>query len=241
MGLNAPELSIRNAEIGYRFPLLGGLTLYTSGSGICAVIGRNGIGKTTLLKTIAGLLPALKGEFRLNGRPLQNYPLSERAKEVSILLGRSSSDREISVAELVLLGRTPYRNLWDHPLPDDWEKLAFYLDLMGITDLRDRSCQELSDGQYQKVLLARTLIQECPLVLLDEPTVHLDPYQRLLFFESLHQLSTTRKIRFVLSTHEIDLAWRFSDVWWMLDGKENRQLEVSSGSKRPDIRDLYSI
>ncbi len=240
-----PSLQLEEVDLGYSSsgtirPVLNGLQLGVYGGGVCAIVGRNGVGKTTLLRTVVGLIPKVNGCIRINGIELEQWTPANRARQVSILLNRSLADRSIAVHELILLGRTPYRNRWDAPLPDDLEKLEFYLDLFELGSLRNRSCFELSDGQYQKVLLARTLIQECPLVLLDEPTAHLDPYQKLLLFELLRETAGKLGTRFLVSTHEVDLAWKFCDHWWILDGRNNPQLEVDPESSRPDLSELYA-
>ncbi len=236
-----PSLQLEKVDLGYSSrPVLHGLQLGIRGGGVCAIVGRNGVGKTTLLRTVVGLIPKVHGRIRINGLDLETWSAADRARQVSILLNNPMTDRSISVEELVLLGRTPYRNRWDTPLPDDAQKLKFYLDLFELGPLRTRSCLELSDGQFQKVLLARTLVQECPLVLLDEPTAHLDPYQKLLFFELLRESAAKLGTRFLVSTHEVDLAWKFSDHWWVLDGRSNSQLKVDPGSPRPDLSELYA-
>lgn len=173
---------------------------------LIGLVGANGIGKSTLLRTLAAMQPKLSGTITLNGNDLSAYNSIELAGLLSVVLTEAQASRNLSVLELVSLGRQPHTN-WLGTLSDN-DKIVIREALKSTetTSLSHRKCFELSDGQLQRVIIARALAQDTPLILLDEPTTHLDLYHRAYIVKLLKKLSNETGKTILFSTHEIDLA-----------------------------------
>jgi len=220
--MNQTLLDAENLTIGYtqhrRAPAVVAEDLSASlGSGefIC-LIGPNGAGKTTLLRTLAGLLPALGGQVTLTGTDIHALDPSERARLLSVVLTERIDVGNLSVYSLVALGRHPYTDWIGRLKEEDEEAVRWAIDAAGATDLAHRSFNELSDGERQKVLIARGLAQEPRLMILDEPTAFLDLPRRVETMHLLRRLARTTDRSFLLSTHDLELALRSADRIWLL-------------------------
>ncbi len=181
-----------------------------SGEMVC-LAGANGIGKSTILKTIAGLLPSLSGEIFLMNRLIGQYSRDEIARLLSIVLTGKIPAGNLVSRELIALGRYPYTN-WYGMLSDaDHLKIDEAIGLTGSAGFRDQPVHELSDGQLQKILIARALAQDCNIILLDEPTAHLDLVNKIMIMKLLKDLSAKTGKAIFLASHELDLAMQVSD------------------------------
>ncbi len=178
---------------------------------LVAVVGTNGIGKSTLLRTLSDLQPKLSGEILLNSTPLSRYKANQLARQLSIVLTEGIPTKNLSVLEVIALGRQPYTN-WIGNLSDsDIELVKTVLKDTGLNDLQDKKCYQLSDGQFQRVMIARALAQDTSLILLDEPTTHLDIYHKAYVLKLLKNIAKTTAKSIVFSTHEIALALQLCD------------------------------
>jgi iron complex transport system ATP-binding protein len=179
---------------------------------IC-LLGPNGSGKSTLLRTLAGLQPVLGGTIHIAGTT-KGTP-AELARKISLVL----TDRvrgNLTVHSLVALGRYPYSG-WLGVLDEsDNAAIEWAIEATGIGALRDRKVYSLSDGESQKIMLARALAQDTPILMLDEPTAHLDLPSRIRLMRLLHQLARQTRKGVLLSTHELDLALQIADEVWLL-------------------------
>ena len=178
---------------------------------LVAVIGINGVGKSTFLRTVSGIQPALKGSIFISGRNRKEISGQELSKRISLVLTEQPLSKNLSVSELVALGRQPYTNWIGSLSSEDRKKVKEALALVQIQDLQEKRCYELSDGQMQKVLIARALAQDTPLMILDEPTSHLDMYHKAQVLKLLKQLSSETSKAIVFATHEINLALQLCD------------------------------
>ena len=178
---------------------------------LITLIGANGIGKSTLLRTLTGLQKPLSGEVFLNGKNIQAYSASDLAQNLSMVLTEKLPPSNLSVFELVALGRQPYTNWIGKLAPLDIEKVIHAIQLTEIEHLSDKKHHEISDGQLQKVLIARALAQDTPLIILDEPTTHLDLLHKVSLFKLLKKLTGETGKCILFSTHDIDLALQLSD------------------------------
>lgn len=174
-------------------------------------MGVNGVGKSTLLRTISGIQPTLEGEVFINEKNRKDISHQELATKISLVLTSQPLSKNLSVSELVALGRQPYTNWIGSLSKADIRKTREALELAQIQELRDRRCYELSDGQLQKVLIARALAQDTPLMILDEPTSHLDIYHKAQVLKLLKTLSQRTGKGILFATHEIDLALQLCD------------------------------
>ena len=210
---NESVLAFSGLAVGYPArPVLSGLNQAVFPGQFVALLGPNGAGKTTLLRTLAGLLPPLAGQVRLDGRPLARLTPIEAARSMAVVLTERPAPAMLSALELVSLGRTPHTGLLGRMSPHDRERAAWALDLVGAGDLARRPMDKLSDGERQKVMLARALAQEPRVILLDEPTLHLDVKHRLEVMIILRRLCRQQGIAVLASLHDVDLALRLADV-----------------------------
>ena len=180
-----------------------------SGELVC-LLGPNGIGKSTLLRTLSGLLPKLSGTIMINGRALEEYSEKELSKQVGVVLTDHPQLRNMRVEELVALGRAPYTNFFGGLSSEDKVFVDEAISLVGIDKLRGRMIRELSDGERQKVMIARALAQQTPVIILDEPTAFLDFPSKVEVMKLLRNLAHDMHKTILLSTHDLDLAVRLA-------------------------------
>ena len=217
----ASILSTHNLTIGYRSGnnakiISENLNLNLNSGQLVCLLGPNGAGKSTLMRTLAGLQPALSGEIMLGGQMLLDFKPAELAKELSLVLTERIEAGNLTVNEVVSLGRTPYTG-WLGTLSNlDQEKINQALTVTETATYRDRRIHQLSDGERQKVMLARALAQDTNLIILDEPTAHLDLPSRVEMMHLLHMLARETNKAILLSTHELDLALQAADQLWLM-------------------------
>lgn len=178
---------------------------------LVTLIGANGIGKSTLLRTLTGIQKPLKGDVLLKKQNIFEYSALQLAQNLSVVLTEKLPPSNLSVFELVALGRQPYTNWVGKLTNDDIEKINGALQLTEISHLKDKKHFELSDGQLQKALVARALAQDTPIIVLDEPTTHLDLHHKVSLFKLLKKLAHETQKCILFSTHDIDLAIQLSD------------------------------
>ncbi|WP_299100770.1 ABC transporter ATP-binding protein [uncultured Winogradskyella sp.] len=179
---------------------------------LIGLVGANGIGKSTLLRTLIGVQPTLSGTVELNQQLLETTSPVELAKQLSIVLTEPLISKNLSVFELVSLGRHPYTNWIGNLSDNDLSIINNALQLVNIMDLKNRRCYELSDGQLQKVMIARALAQDTAIIILDEPTTHLDMYHKAYILKLLQKLTKETGKTILFSSHEIDLAIQLCDT-----------------------------
>ncbi|NIJ46187.1 iron complex transport system ATP-binding protein [Wenyingzhuangia heitensis] len=184
---------------------------------LVCLLGRNGSGKSTLLKTIANMLPTLQGSITINQIDYSNLSALDFAKNISIVLTESLPENSLTVFETIALGRQPYTN-WLGKITEEDEQIV--LNAMELTDtvsLKNNFVNQLSDGQLQRVMIARALAQDTPIILLDEPTSHLDIHHKINIFKILRKISKETQKTILISTHEINLALKNSDRLLLID------------------------
>ncbi|MCE7068053.1 ABC transporter ATP-binding protein [Dyadobacter sp. CY326] len=214
-------LETSNLSIGYRSKrserlISKSLNLRLEAGQLVCLLGSNGSGKSTLMRTIAGLQPALAGEVFIDQQLLSSLKSSELAQKLSLVLTERIEAGNLTALEVITLGRTPYTG-WLGALSNvDHEKINEAIQLANVETLTDRKIHQLSDGERQKVMLARALAQDTELILLDEPTAHLDLPNRVEMMRLLHTLARTTGKAILLSTHELDLALQAADVLWLM-------------------------
>ena len=178
---------------------------------ILALIGPNGAGKTTILSTITRQLKPLGGQMYIGGIDALSLSGNEFAKKVSVMFTSRASTEMMTCRDVVSAGRYPYTGKLGLLSEKDEEKVSEAMELVGISELGSRDYNRISDGQRQRVLLARALCQEPELLILDEPTSFLDIRYKLEFLSLLRRLAGERKMAVIMSLHEVDLARRISD------------------------------
>ena len=178
---------------------------------LIGLVGANGIGKSTLLRTLTKVQKPLEGDISINDKSLTQFKSNELAKALSLVLTEQIVSKNLSVFELVALGRQPYTNWVGNLSNIDLSVVNSAMSKTNIDDLKDKKCFELSDGQLQKVMIARALAQDTDLIILDEPTTHLDMYHKAFILKLLQNLVKETKRTILFSSHEIDLAIQLCD------------------------------
>ncbi len=185
---------------------------FSVGKGECiGIVGANGSGKSTLLRTLAGLQPALSGSIYINNKPLSAYSATALASVLSLVLTAPIPVKNLTVAEVIALGRQPHTNWIGTLTKKDLAEIENAMETTKISDLRYKRCYELSDGQLQKVMIARALAQHTDLIILDEPTTHLDLYYKAYVLKLLKQIAKEKQKTIIFSSHEIDMAIQLCD------------------------------
>jgi iron complex transport system ATP-binding protein len=178
---------------------------------LIGLVGANGIGKSTLLRTLTGVQNLLEGQIEIHNKKVEDYNPIDLAKVLSIVLTEQVASKNLSVFELVALGRQPYTNWVGNLSQQDIHIVNQAIHQTNIDTLQHKKCFELSDGQLQKVMIARALAQDTSLIILDEPTTHLDMYHKAYVLKLLQRLAQDTKKTILFSSHEIDLTIQLCD------------------------------
>lgn len=219
-------MELKNLTIGYKDKVVQrDLNLDLADGQLIALLGPNGSGKSTLLRTLAGLLPALSGQVLLDGQDVMTLSTMDRAKKQALVLTESETLDATTVHDVVAMGRYPYTSFLGRLSEQDETIIRESLEAVGLTAVGGLSSDlvcGLSSGTFARVQLARALAQQAPIILLDEPTAHLDLPGRIQLFELLQQLAHEQHKLVLISTHELDLALRYSDqcILFSEDGVE---------------------
>ena len=229
-------ISLSQLSVGYTLshPVISDINLELRSGQLACLIGENGIGKSTLLKTLTGFLPKLKGGLLLDNRDIESFSQREIARQVSIVLTQKPDVQNLTIEEIIGLGRSPYTGFFGRLRAEDRKVVDDAIATMGIEKLRGRMIQTLSDGERQKVMIAKALAQETPVILLDEPTAFLDFPSKAETFQSLQRMAHERDKLILLSTHDLELAVRFADS--LLEVKAGTLKAVSAAEVKASIR-----
>jgi len=185
------------------------------GEMVC-LIGPNGTGKSTLLRTLSGLQKALSGKIQIDKQDLLELSHSEKAALIALVLTEKIEVDNATVYDIVSFGRFPYSNWWGNNSENDIDLINKSIDLVHLTNKKQSFFCELSDGERQRVMIAKALAQDTPIIMLDEPTAHLDLPNRVEIMLLLHKLAHTTGKAIVLSTHELDMALQAADKIWLM-------------------------
>ena len=213
---NQNILHTENLSIGYvskkkQNVIASNINLSFGKAKLISLVGANGIGKSTLLRTITRIQTPISGKILINEKNISDYSPIEMAQQLSVVLTEKLPPSNLTVFELVALGRQPYTNWIGTMSEHDIFKINNALELSQIQHLSNKKHYELSDGQLQKVLVARAFAQDTPLIILDEPTTHLDLLNKVSLFKLLKKMSVESEKCILFSTHDIDLAIQLSD------------------------------
>ncbi len=214
--LTATKLSIGYSHRGQETCVAEALNLALNAGEFICLLGPNGAGKSTLIRTLAGMQAPLSGSLKLQNQTFQSIPPRERARMISVVLTEALPVGMMDAYSLVALGRHPYSGWLGGLKQNDKERIEWAFQAVGATGLEGRQISELSDGERQKVSIARALAQEAQVMLLDEPTAFLDLPRRVELMTILRNLAHREQMGLLLSTHDLDLALRFADRLWMI-------------------------
>lgn len=224
-------IELQNLSIGYitkkeRKVVAEGITANIHSGELTCLLGANGIGKSTLLRTLSAFQPKLAGEVFVQGKEIASYTEKQLSKLLSVVLTEKCDVKNMSARELIGLGRSPYTGFWGTLTEDDKQMVDKAISLVKIESLANRMVDTLSDGERQKVMIAKALAQDTPIIFLDEPTAFLDFPSKVEIMQLLHRLSRKTNKTIFLSTHDLELALQIADKIWLID----KQSSVTIGT-----------
>jgi iron complex transport system ATP-binding protein len=209
-------LDLVNLEVGFHSSLIKNINASIKEGELIALMGINGVGKSCFLKTLAGLHRPISGQIKIHAKDYNQFSELELAKHVAVVLTDRFNSDFLRVDELIALGRSPYTN-WQGSLDVRDEKIIYdVMEIIGIQSLSSRLFSELSDGQKQKVLIARGVVQEPNLLILDEPTTFLDIPSKIELMKLLKAICECKRTGILFSTHDLELALKFVDKIWLV-------------------------
>lgn len=220
-------IRLADLAIGYHSKVVArGLNASIYPGELTCLIGSNGVGKSTLLRTMAAFQPKLEGEILILGGEISRYSARRLARLVSVVLTERIESYNMSAFDVVAMGRSLYTGFWGHIDRENEQKTLRALRMVGMETFRDRHIDTLSDGERQKVMIAKALAQETPIILLDEPTSFLDFPSKVDMMQLLHRLSRETHKTIFLSIHDLEMALQIADKIWLLD--DRKQLHIGT-------------
>ena len=222
-------LELKNLSIGYRFPLHKGVDLSLESGQLMALMGKNGSGKSTLIKTIAGIIPALSGDILVDKEKLSPQNL---AKYISVVLTDQPIEN-LSVNEILKMGRLPYTGITNQLKEADLLLIERIAEQLQLSPLRNRIYGNLSDGEKQIVMIARAVIQETPIIILDEPLTHLDLENKARVLKLLKELAENGKL-VVFSTHDLNLIIPEIDQFIVINDK------INTPNNKDELKEIFN-
>ena len=215
-------INLQNLSIGYKHKasvkvVTEGINATLNGGELTCLVGVNGIGKSTLLRTLSAFIPPVSGQISLLEKPLKNYTDKELAKVIGVVLTDKLDVQNLSVDDLVGLGRSPYTGFWGTLSDEDKAIVEEAINQVGIQRLQGRMVHTLSDGERQKVMIAKALAQQTPIIFLDEPTAFLDYPSKVELMQLLSKLAHTMGKTVFLSTHDLEIALQLADKVWLME------------------------
>ncbi len=213
-------LVLNNLSCGYsglENPVVNPVSMQLEAGQFVSVIGRNGAGKSTLMRTIAGLQDALSGEAILNNKPIAQMQASERARLISVVTTEKVSSPGMRVNDVVELGRQPFTDWNGNLSADDQKQVQNAYDLTNTISYRDKPLNSLSDGQRQRIMIARAIAQTPVLMILDEITAFLDLPSRVEVMAMLRRYARENQAIILLSSHDLELSLELADTVWLVD------------------------
>lgn len=228
-------------SIGYEVenPVAENISIQIKNARLVAIIGINGSGKSTLLKTLSGIQKKLAGDFFITGKAFHQMKPNELAERISLVLTQQNFSKNLSVMEFIGLGRHPYTNWLGLTSQEDKRIISKAIHQVGIEKLKSKKCDELSDGQLQKVMIARALAQNTPVILMDEPTSHLDMYHKAQVLHLLKNITAETQKSIVFATHEINLALQLCDQVVLINNKNVIQGSPKELIQKGVLSDLF--
>tara|TARA_R110001592_G_scaffold181715_2_gene424538 strand:+ start:991 stop:1755 length:765 start_codon:yes stop_codon:yes gene_type:complete len=234
-------INILNLSIGYQNqPLIEQINIDSNLAQFISIIGRNGEGKSTLIKTLTSLIEPIKGNISIANQSLFALSEIEKSKLISVVLTNKIAVHNINVFDFVAYGRYPYTNWLGIKTNNDNTIITEAIALCNINHLANKLYTELSDGERQKVNIARAIAQNTPIIVLDEPTAHLDLVNKIEVFKLLKLLVDNHKKTIIISTHQIELALQLSDTIWLINQQKVINASPNELIKNGEIDKLFA-
>ena len=237
--MNNETIQLRDLSIGYQTKhnvktVAAGINGAIRSGELTCLLGANGVGKSTLLRTLSAFQPQISGEIFISGKEITSFTDKELSKLIGVVLTEKPDVRNMSVRELVSLGRSPYTGFWGTYTDEDLRIVDEAIEMVGITDLTRRPVHTLSDGERQKVMIAKALAQQTPVIFLDEPTAFLDYPSKVEVLQLLRRISREAEKTIFLSTHDVELALQLADTIWLMT-------KIEEGGTRKEEGDMTKL
>ena len=228
---SSETIRLSNLSIGYRGKngtrvVAAGISAAIRSGELTCLLGANGVGKSTLLRTLSAFQPKLEGEILIRSQEtgdrsqeISMFTDKELSRLIGVVLTEKPDIKNMSVRELVALGRSPYTGFWGTLHEDDWQVVDEAIRAVRIEPLRERLIHTLSDGERQKVMIAKALAQQTPVIFLDEPTAFLDFPSKVEMMQLLRRLAREQQKTIFLSTHDFELALQVADTLWLMEAQ----------------------
>ncbi|WP_312077435.1 ABC transporter ATP-binding protein [Chryseobacterium sp.] len=212
------HLHIKQANIGYTKTLISNINTGLNLGEVCLLIGNNGVGKTTLIKSILHQIPLLNGEILINGKNVKEFSVKEIAEQVSIVFSKSIIPQNYTVEDLISLGKYIYYPFYFELKKQDRNEVLHIIEELDLLQYKNTLVKNLSDGNLQKAFIGRALAQNSPIIILDEPTTHLDEKNKIVILKTLRRLAKEQNKLLLFSSHDWRLAKEFADkIWYVKD------------------------
>ncbi len=209
---------------------------------LVALIGPNGAGKSTLFKTLTAHIKQIEGNIELMGKDMSNYSSKEKARLIGLVLTSRPDDMFLTVYDVVASGRSPYTNYFGKIKKEDEIIIHESLEIVGINNLKNRYFETLSDGEKQKVMIAKTIAQNTPIIFMDEPTAFIDYPSKIELFSLMKMLTKERNKTIIFSSHDLELLLRYTDDLWLLSkGKELISGKKSELMDKGFIKEYFNL
>lgn len=232
-------LQLKNLTLGYTFPLVEQISAELLPGTVCLMIGDNGVGKTTLLKTILNQMPPLGGDISLDGRLISSLTAKEIASQIAVVFSKTEIPANYSVKDLISLGKYIHYPYYFSLTPEDRKEVQRLITTLQLGQYRDTALSALSDGNLQKAFIGRALAQNSPLIILDEPTTHLDETNKIMILQLLRQLAHEQGKTILFSSHDWRLAKNFADnIWYLSDKKFHSGLAEDILAAHPELTSM---
>lgn len=211
-------LQLKNTDIGYKTPLIKGVETSLNLGEVCLLIGNNGVGKTTLIKSILNQIPTLKGEIFINQKSIKNLSTKEIAENIAVVFSKSQIPVNYTVTDLISLGKYIHYPYYFELNQSDKQEVEEIIENLNLSQYKHLTLQKLSDGNLQKAFIGRAFAQNSPMIILDEPTTHLDEENKITILKLLRKLAQKNHKLILFSSHDWRLAKEFADkIWFVKD------------------------
>jgi len=214
------HLEIRQANIGYDKTLISNAHADLKLGDVCLLIGNNGVGKTTLIKSILQQASLLNGEILINQKNIKDLSVKETAENIAVVFSKSNVPQYYTVEDLISLGKYIYYPFYFELKKEDRDEISHIIDELDLAQYRHTLLKNLSDGNLQKAFIGRAIAQNSPVIILDEPTTHLDEKNKLIILKTLRRLAKEQHKIILFSSHDWRLAKEFADkIWYVKDNQ----------------------
>ncbi|CAH0209198.1 ABC transporter ATP-binding protein [Chryseobacterium sp. Bi04] len=210
------HLQIKQANIGYHTTLISNANAEIKLGDVCLLIGNNGVGKTTLIKSILHQISLQSGEILINGKNVKKFSVKEIAKQIAVVFSKSVVPQHYTVEDLISLGKYIYYPFYFELKEEDRNEVAHIIEELELTQYRHTLLKNLSDGNLQKAFIGRAITQNSPIIILDEPTTHLDEKNKIIILKTLRKLAKEQNKLILFSSHDWRLAKEFADKIWYI-------------------------